>query len=207
MGLIGIILLLVILISVLVIVRVKHGAFFEPNIREDYPEDLKPFLKMNKCTYRPHAKPRHELLPILDKLRGERKEDVKKVSVDIIGHNFNYEGYSVNDTWYQTLKEIIEKGGHVRLIGGKPDNNGTLENLKDLDADVRFVPEPPTSHLFIYSHEPKPSFIWFEGEHTDNRAIGIVYTTHPNKHDESVAMEYFNSLWETGDSMNGAYAA
>lgn len=207
MGLMGIILLFGIPIIVLVIMRAKHGAFFEPSIREDYPKDLKPFLKMNKSTYQARASPRHKLLPLLKKIRKKREQDVKKVSVDIIGHEFNYEGYSKNDTWYKTLEEIIEKGGHIRLIGGKPENDETLENIKHLNADVHFLTEPPTSHLFIYSHESKPSFIWFEGKHTDKKATCVAYTKHPNIHDANVAMKYFDRLWETGDSVDMAYGA
>lgn len=206
MGLIGIVLLLVILIGVLILVRVKHGAFFEPNIRADYPENLRPFLKMNKSRYRAFANPRHELLPILEKISERKEEDIEEVNVDIIGHKFNYEGYSINDIWYQTLEGIIEKGGHVRLIGGVPENDETLKNLQDLNADIRFLKEPPTAHLFIYSRERKPSFIWFEGKHTDKRAICIAHTKHPNKQDASVAMKYFSDLWDSGVPMDRLHA-
>lgn len=207
MGLMGIVLLLVILIGVLILVRVKHGAFFEPNIRSDYPEDLKPFLKMNRSTYRATESPRHKLLQKLEEIRKRREEDVKKVSVDLIGYEFNYEGYSPDDAWYQTLMKIIKKGGKVRLIGGKPRNEDTLKNIMELGADIRFLETPPTAHLFIYSQELKPHFIWFEGEHTDNRATCVAYTKHPNEQDADAAINYFDHLWETGSSMDGFNAA
>lgn len=206
MGLLGIMLFLVILIGVLVLVRVKHGSFFEPNIRADYPKDLKPFLKMNRSTYQATASPRHKLLPVLEKIRDRKEEDVEKVSVDIIGYKFNYEGYSTNDKWYQTLRDIIVKGGHVRLLGGNPENDETLKNIKALGADIRFLKPPPTAHLFIYTHELK-HFIWFEGEHSDNRAICVAYTKHPSEQDVSVAMDYFDSLWKTGESIDGLATA
>ena len=145
-------LFLVVFIGVLILVRVKHGSFFEPNIKSDYPENLKPFLKMNKSKYQATTSPRHKLLPVLEKIRDRKEDDVEKVHVDIIGHKFNYEGYSTDDTWYQTIKDIVEKVGRVRLLGGNPENDETLKNIESLGADIRFLKTPPQLHTSSSTH-------------------------------------------------------
>lgn len=200
MSVVGVIVLVTILAGALVFVRVKQGAFFEPNIRVDFPEDLKPFLKMNKCKYRATANPRHTLLPILKIIRKAKEEDVANVNIDLISHKFDYDGYSPVEEWYQTLREIIKKGGNVNLLGGKLSGEN-LENIMSLGANIRFLTEPPTAHLFIYSHKSKPAFIWFEGEHRDDRAKCVAYTNSPSENDAKIARDYFNNLWERGTSM------
>lgn len=205
MSVVAAILLVILLAGTLIFERLRHGAFFEPSVKEDYPRDLKPFLKMDKSKYRATANPRHTLLPILEKIREEEKEAVASVDIDLIGYKFDYEGYLPGDKWYQTLKKIVEKGGHVNIIGGLPGKEAS-ENVKTLGANFRFLEEPPTTHLFIYSQKHTPVFIWFEGEHKDGRARCIAYTKSPSKQDIAIAKDYFSNLWASGISMGDLQA-
>lgn len=205
MSVVGVIMLVTILAGALVLARIKQGAFFKPSIRADFPKDLKPFLKMNRCKYLATAYPRHTLLPILKTIRKAKEGDVAKVNIDLIGYKFDYVGYSPVDEWYKTLREIIKKGGNVNLLGGKLSGEA-LENVMSLGANIRFLTEPPTAHLFIYSHKSKPAFIWFEGEHRDDRAKCVVYTNTPSENDAKIARDYFNNLWEKGTSMENTQA-
>jgi hypothetical protein len=205
MSVAGVITLITILVGALIFARVKQGAFFKPRIKADFPEDLKPFLKMNKCKYLATAYPRHTLLPILKAIRKAKEEDAAKVNIDLMSYKFDYEGYSPEEEWYKTLREIIKKGGNVNLLGGKLSGEA-LENVRSLGANIRFLTEPPIAHLFIYSHESKPAFIWFEGDHRDDRAKCVVYTNTPSENDAKMARDYFNNLWEKGTSIENTQA-
>lgn len=178
--------------------RIKKLPFFEPIFRADFPEELKPFFRMNRCKYRATANPRHKVLPELKKI--VKESDARNVNVDIIAHKFEYGGYTPTDKWYTTLVEILKKGGGVNLIGGNPseDKLKSLWVLKKLGANIRFLTEPPITHLFIYSLESNPTFIWFEKEHKDERATCIAYTRSPNDKDAELAKDYFGNIWGDG---------
>lgn len=181
--------------------RIQKLPFFEPIFREDFPEELKPFFRMNRCKYRATANPRHKLLPELKKI--VKESDAKNVNVDIIAHKFAYEGYTPTDKWYTTLVEILKKGGGINLIGGYPseDKLECLRELKELGANVRFLTGSPISHLFVYSRESDPTFIWFEKEHKDEIATCVAYTRYPNAKDAELAKEYFGNVWRDGIPM------
>ena len=203
MSVVGVIVVVTALVGVLLFVRVKQGAFFEPRFSADFPEKLKPFLKTNKHKkIRATANPRHTLLPLLKEIT-EEDLDVTKASVDIMSYKFAYDGYSPTDEWYETLVGILGKKGRINLIGGMPSEEN-LEGLKELillGANIRILTEPPTTHFFIYSRESNPVFIWFEGDHRDGRAKCIAYTDSPSREDAEIARGYFDNLWKKGKLM------
>ena len=180
---------------------IKKIPFFEPIFRADFPEELKPFFRMNKCKYRASAKPRHKVLPELKKII--KKDDAKDVTVDVIAHKFLYGGYTPTDDWYITLVKILRKGGKINLIGGIPgkDKHEILWELKKEGANIRFLSEPPITHLFIYLRDSTPAFIWFEKEHKDEKAIGIAYTKSPSDADAELAKGYFDNIWQDGKAI------
>jgi hypothetical protein len=186
-----------ILASSLAFILIKQeGAFFVPSVSEEnFPEDQRPLLKMNKGKLLTITKPRHTLLPLLKKIA---EGDWKAANIDLISYNFSYGGYNPNDQWYRALKEITKKGGKVNLLGGKPPDEETCKNIMSLDANLRFLAVPPTTHIFVYSRESKPAFIWFESWHEDDKAIGVAYTESPCEYDANKAEEFFNNLWEKG---------
>lgn len=130
----------------------KKVPFFEPMFREDFPEDHKPFFRMNKCHFRATAYPRHKLLPELEKVVAIDGGINKMREVDIMAYKFQYEGYDQGDKWNKTLVKILDGHGKVRLLGGVPSNKRLkdLRVLSDKGAEIRFLPEPPRTHVFIY---------------------------------------------------------
>lgn len=99
--------------------------------------------------------------------------------------------------------KYLRKAGGINLIGGYPseDKLECLRELKGLGANIRFLTEPPISHLFVYSRESDPTFIWFEKEHKDERAICIAYTRYPSAKDAELAKDYFGNVWREGTPM------
>ena len=205
MSVVGVIVVVTTLVGVLLFVRIKQGAFFEPRFSADFPEKLKPFLKTNKHKkLRATANPRHTLLPLLKEItEGEEDLEVTKVSVDIMSYEFAYDGYLPTDEWYETLVGILGKKGRINLIGGMPseENLEGLKKLFSLGANIRILTEQPTTHFFIYSRESNPVFIWFEGDHKNGRAKCIAYTDTPSKDDAKIARGYFDNLWKSGKTL------
>ena len=170
-------------------------------ILNNLPEELKPFLEM-QTKYLTFANPSSKLLPKIREILA--KKDPKKISVDIISYRFAYDGYSKDDEWFKALAKILKEGGKIRLIGGKPSGKNLegLKELKSLGAEIRFLSEPPVTHLFACYENSKPIFIWFEGDHRDNVAMAVVYTDNPTEEYGKLAKEYFNKLWEMGEQID-----
>ena len=59
-----------ILLAIIIVayVRAKQGCFFEPMFREDFPEELKPYIRENPMRYRAGM-----IAPFLERYKGAKR--------------------------------------------------------------------------------------------------------------------------------------
>jgi len=179
----------------------KQGShLFIPAPRSDWPETAKKLFsklvteKSKDYKYLGKATPWYHLKPLIE----EVLENYKNATIKCVSYNFNYHGYGEGCDWFKFLKEFVEKGGELKLVGGFPPASELIKNIRKLiekGAEIRFLDKPPTTHVLICYQNSEPKLIWFEGYHKDDEATGVVYAKFPRFEHSKLAEEYFNELW------------